>query len=152
MVMSLYEAAGERGHDSSTSMREAEFVAGTTAFRQAGALAEVADSGFVGATWAEVAAARGWHHGQATSALSHLHHKGLISRLDETRNRSGIYVLPEHVGDRPTVKQGRMYDSAALARDVPLPILQEALRLATMPPPNERTRSESGAGRTGNDG
>lgn len=144
--MTLYDAAGERGHPTSTSMREAEAVNGTTAFRQAAALGEVRQRGREGTTWKELADARGWHHGQATSALSTLHRRGLIVRLEETRERSGVYVLPEHAGDRPIVAQGRRYDAETLARDVPLETLREALRIATVPPPQERTGRDVQAG------
>lgn len=138
----LYEASGEAGHSTSTDMREAESANGTTAVRQAAALGEVRQRGREGVTWKELAEARGWHHGQASSALSHLHHRGMVVRLEETRGRCGVYVLPEFVEFRATVQQGRRYDALTLARDVPLDTLREALRIATEPSPNERTTGE----------
>jgi hypothetical protein len=149
--MSLYDAAGEAGHQTSTDMREAEATSGKAAHRQAGALAEVDDAEFHGATWAEVAKARGWHHGQASSALSTLHRRGLIARLEASRDGCGIYVTPEYVHGRPTVPQGRRFDALTLARDVPLETLREALRIAETPAPNERTTEEQRPleGRTG---
>lgn len=137
--MSIYEAAGEAGHSTSTTMTEAEETSGVAAHRQAGALAEVRMAGRSGATWREVAAERGWHHGQASGALTRLHRRGLILRLEETRDHCGVYVTPDYVGNRPTVAAGRHYDPLTLARDVPLETLREALRIAETPPPNERT-------------
>lgn len=132
----------EAGHPTSEDRAEREALDGTTAFRQAAALGEVRQAGHEGRTWKEVADARGWHHGQATSALSILHKRGLIVRLEETRNRCGVYVVPEQAGDRPTVAQGRRFDSQTLARDVPLAVLLEAVRIATAPPPHEPTRED----------
>lgn len=42
------------------------------------------------------------HHGTASGTLSILHRAGKIARLTETRNGARVYVLPEHVADRPT--------------------------------------------------
>lgn len=127
----------EAGHSTSEDRAVAEALDGTTAHRQAAALGQVRRSGRTGCTWKEVATAQVWHHGQATSALSNLHRRGLIVRLEETRKRCGVYVVPEFAGDRPTVAQGRRYDAQTLARDVPLAILQEAVRLANPSPPHE---------------
>jgi hypothetical protein len=55
----------------------------------------------------------GWHHGQASGALSDLHKAGLIARLVERRNRCSVYVLPEHVGGRATAAHGRNKPAAA---------------------------------------
>jgi hypothetical protein len=60
-----------------------------------------------GATWAELGRDLGLHHGQVTGSLSSMHKAGTISRLQERRGRSSIYVLPQYVGDRPTSRQGR---------------------------------------------
>ncbi len=128
-------AGGEAGHSTSTDRAEAEANNGKGAYRQAAALGEVSQSGFVGVTWKELADARGWHHGQCSSALSNLHRRGMIARLDEARHGCGVYVLPENVHGRETVAQGRRYDSQTLARDVPLAVLQEALRIALGPDP-----------------
>lgn len=140
----VYDGTGgaEAGHVTSTDRAERERANGMTAFRQAAAFGEVRGSGLYGVTWKELADARGWHHGQASGALSALHRRGMILRLEESRNRCGVYVLPEHVAGRATVEQGRRYDARTLARDVPLGVLREALRIAETPPPNERTTEE----------
>lgn len=128
-------AGGEAGHPTSTDRAETEANNGKGAYRQSAALGEVRRSGFVGSTWKELADARGWHHGQASSALSNLHRRGMVVRLDDVRQGCGVYVLPENVHGRETVAQGRRYDSQTLARDVPLAVLQEALRIALGPDP-----------------
>jgi len=130
-------AGGESGHSTSTDMAESEANSGKGAYRQAAALGEVSQSGFVGVTWKELGDARGWHHGQCSSALSNLHRRGMVLRLAESRHGCGVYVLPENVYDRETVSQGRRYDSQTLARDVPLAVLQEAVRILTAPAHHE---------------
>lgn len=54
-----------------------------------------------GMTWHDLAETTGWHHGQASSALTTLHKRGRIKRLHTTRDRCHVYVAPEFVGDRP---------------------------------------------------
>lgn len=54
-----------------------------------------------GLTWRELAAATSGHHGTASGVLSNLHKSGQVARLAERRNGCGVYVLVEHVGDRP---------------------------------------------------
>jgi hypothetical protein len=62
----------------------------------------------VGATWKDVAGRYDWHHGQASGALSTLHKEGRVARLaEERRTKCAVYVLPEHVGERPTAAHGR---------------------------------------------
>lgn len=40
------------------------------------------------------------HHGKVSSALTNLHKAGHLAALRERRTHCGVYVLPEHVGDR----------------------------------------------------
>lgn len=65
------------------------------------ALQAVRQAGRRGLTWRELAEREGWHHGQASSALSNLHRTGLAVRLSEARERCGVYVTPENIEDRP---------------------------------------------------
>jgi hypothetical protein len=67
----------------------------------------LAEAGPYGLTWAELARTYGWHHGQASAALSDAHKAGRIACLRDKRGLSHIYVLPEHVGDTPTRPYGR---------------------------------------------
>jgi hypothetical protein len=135
----LGTAGAEAGHPTSEDRAEQEATTGRAARRQMEALSAVDAAGWEGLTWYELAVATGWHHGQATSALSNLHRRGMLARLKESRQGSGIYVVPELVSDRETMKQGRRYSADTLARDVPLAVLREALRIATAVPPHERT-------------
>lgn len=60
-----------------------------------------------GLTVKEVREITGWHHGQASSALSVLHKEGKIARLKTRRDRCAVYVLPDHVSGRETAPHGR---------------------------------------------
>ena len=60
-----------------------------------------------GLTWRDLAAMHGMHHGQASSALSNLHRSGAAVRLQETRERCGVYVTPGNTRGRPTVAYRR---------------------------------------------
>ena len=64
---------------------------------------EVARSGFVGRTVAELRREfPQYHHGQISSALTNLHRAGKIVRLVQQRNRAKLYVTPSHVDGRKT--------------------------------------------------
>lgn len=73
-----------------------------------------------GLTWRELAEAMGWHHGQASGALSGLHRQGLVARLGSGYKRShcSAYVLPEYVNGRDTVPYGRHPLDPAYAQEV----------------------------------
>jgi len=73
---------------------------GLTSTRQRVATRLLQDAGTYGLTWTELGQKMNLHHGSASGLLSVLHKTGVIERLDETRNRSQIYVLPEYVNDR----------------------------------------------------
>lgn len=60
-----------------------------------------------GMTWRELGDACGWHHGQASGALSALHRAGRVARLREQRAGSGVYVLPNEVHGRDVATFGR---------------------------------------------
>ena len=139
----LSTGGAEAGHPTSEERAEREATTGRAAHRQRAALVWVLGSEEYGVTWSELSKSEGWHHGQATSALSNLHRRGLIARLKDSRWGSSVYVSPEFVGGRETEEQGRKYSATRLARDVPLNVLREALRIATEPSPDERT-SEPG--------
>lgn len=65
-------------------------------------LRAITGQGAIGATVAELRMGTFAHHGQVSSALTNLHRAGRLARLVERRGRCHVYVLPEHVGDRPT--------------------------------------------------
>lgn len=101
-------SSGWSGSDTSRDRAHAEDASGTTTERQRKVLLYLASRGIEGATWKDLATYYGWHHGQASGALSVLHKEGHIARLaDERRSRCAVYVLPEKVHGRATVTQGR---------------------------------------------
>ena len=100
--------SGWSGSETSRERAVREDGDGTTSERQHAVLALLGARERTGATWKEVAQVEGWHHGQASGALSTLHKVGRIARLaHERRDRCSVYVLPEHVNGRETVAQGR---------------------------------------------
>lgn len=80
---------------------------GTTAQRQTEVLSALRRHLHYGLTWKELADTYGWHHGNASGALSVLHKEGHIARLAEARGKCKVYVLPEYVGARDTEAHGR---------------------------------------------
>jgi hypothetical protein len=68
-----------------------------------------------GLTVADIREWTGWHHGQASSALSVLHKEGKIARLTERRDRCAVYVLPEYVDGRETAPHGRQKRALGLS-------------------------------------
>lgn len=100
-------SSGWSGSDTSHERAQAEDSGGTTTARQRLVLGYLGLNRGTGATWREVADRLGWHHGQASGALSVLHKAGLVARLTERRGRCAVYVLPEWVGGREVAAQGR---------------------------------------------
>src|SRR5689334_10992371 len=90
--------SGWSGSQTSRERAETEDRGGVTSERQRRVL-DLLSCAVNGYTWREIAEVTGWHHGQASGALSALHKTGHIARLaEERRNRCAVYVLPEHVG------------------------------------------------------
>lgn len=93
--------------------------------RRAQALETLFLSGPDGITWKELSLRYGWHHGSASGVLSALHKDGMIARLTDRRQGCYIYVLPNHVGVRPTRPHGTtnradlITDVAAFLRSLP---------------------------------
>jgi ribosomal protein S25 len=98
-------SSGHSGTDTSQARSEREDSDGTTAHAQEAALHEA--KRIRGITVKEL---RSWyklHHGQASSALSTLHKKGLLARLSQVRDGCKVYVVPEFVAGRETEPHGR---------------------------------------------
>ncbi|NDB58602.1 hypothetical protein EB001_09165 [bacterium] len=93
--------SGWSGSDTSKERAIREDKDGTTSLRQSQTLVHVRHQLERGLTWKELAEIQNWHHGQASGALSVLHKAGLISRLNERRNKCAVYVANEHVKGRP---------------------------------------------------
>ena len=94
------------GSDTSEARARTDDEDGTTTRRQRAVLTLLGAAGERGLTWAELADLGGWHHGQASGALSGLHKSGLVAMLTDRRQRSHVYVLPVHVEGRDTVAHG----------------------------------------------
>lgn len=98
--------SGWSGSDTSLARVIDDDTSGRTSQRQRAALDSLAQAGDIGLTWKELGDIHGWHHGTASGTLSVLHKVGRIARLTERRNRCKVYVLPDHVDDRPTEPHG----------------------------------------------
>lgn len=100
-------SSGWSGTDTSRKRAERDDSNGVTAQRQIDTMNVLERSELTGLTWQELAFHYGWHHGQASSALSVLHKTGHIVRLKETRDKCHVYVLPEWTMFRDTEEFGR---------------------------------------------
>ena len=102
--------SGWSGSDTSRDRALTEDSDGTTSKRQQRVLDYCEAAGAYGVTASELRAQFGWHHGQASGALSVLHKAGHLNRLKSPqtkRNRQAVYVLPEHVKGREIAPHGR---------------------------------------------
>lgn len=100
--------SGAMGSSASHERRDREDGDGTTTYRQDRVIEELRMAGVFGRTWKEIGEKFGWHHGQATGALSPLHKTGHIAALDgETRDGCSIYVHPDHIAGRPVRAPGQ---------------------------------------------
>src|SRR5688500_18800455 len=94
------DGSGNAGNASSQGRQEREDALGKTAVRQREAGGGIAGAMAAGMTTGEIEGLHGWHHGQSSSALTHLHRAGHIARLKEQRNGQEIYVCPDYVAGR----------------------------------------------------
>jgi hypothetical protein len=100
VVLPYAGSSGHSGSDTSAARAEHEDSTGVTGKRQRRAMYLLDARAARGMTWSEFASAERLHHGQASSVLSNLHKAGRIVRLNQTRFRSKVYVLPEWVKGR----------------------------------------------------
>lgn len=104
---------GTQGHSGTKTSREravSEVASGAAGARQTAVLSHLDHLGEYGITVKEVRERTGWHHGQASAALTNLHIAGKIVRLTEVRDRCMVYVMPNYVAGRtvsPYVPQRR---------------------------------------------
>lgn len=94
--------SGWSGSETSRERAVREDSDGTTTSRQKMVLAFARERGEQGITYPDVCARFDWHHGQASGALSVLHKEGHLARLNESRDRCAVYVLPANVAGRTT--------------------------------------------------
>lgn len=106
---------GSTGSGASHDRREREDEHGVSAYRQEQIIGALRAAGTTGLTWSELGTLMGWHHGQATGALSVLHKEREIEALDSRRKRSTIYVLREFIAGRPTRDPGTTRGNRILA-------------------------------------
>jgi hypothetical protein len=144
----MARTSGHSGSDTSAERAEREDANGTTRQRQARVLALLVTRGQRGATWQEVAAGLGLHHGQASGPLSNLHKAGRIERLAERRNRCAVYVLPEHVAGRETSaytpNSGRAVEVTSPAPTLPPAVLEALERVRAFVNGRSQVRQHSG--------
>lgn len=120
--------AGSSGSTASGEMAEREAADGTMADRQARILQALALAGPMGRTVVDLRDGGANHHGKTSSALTSLHKDGRIARLVEKRDRSSVYVLPEHVEGRAHVPPGGNKD--AVARHLSAPDVEFVARVS----------------------
>jgi len=105
-VLPYAGTSGYSGSDTSEARARRDDRSGKTKDRQHTVMTTLASAGRHGMTWKELATRHGWHHGQASGALSVLHKEKLICRLSERRERCKVYVTPGYVFDRQTEPHG----------------------------------------------
>ncbi len=115
-VLPYAGTSGWSGSESSRARAAADDSTGATAHRQSVVLRSLGAAGHAGLTWRELSGQTGWHHGQASGALSALHKSGRIARLREARGRCKVYVLPQFADGRPTEPHGHRRGAAEAER------------------------------------
>lgn len=110
--------SGHAGNDTSRERQERNDASGVTSLVQRAALGILANMQSEGLTAAEFEDSMGIGHGQASSALSHLHRAGKIKRVKMRRKRHEIYVLPECVNGREESPYRPRLKPAKPARDI----------------------------------
>lgn len=128
------DGSGWSGSATSHERQEREDALGKTAVRQREALRAIIRADGVGMTVGEIETMYGWHHGQSSSALTHLHRAGHVARLKERRNGQEVYILPDFVEGRelspynPRTPQGRRHP-----RDLSDAVVTQAMASAGIP-------------------
>lgn len=125
--------SGHAGNDTSRERQQHEDASGMTLSRQQAALAAVWTAQSEGVTVLEMERYLDVGHGQASSALSHLHRAGRITRLKDRRRKQEIYVAAEFVNGRkespynarPQRKHPKFHSDTTV---------MEAMRVAEIPP------------------
>jgi hypothetical protein len=87
--------SGHAGSEASLERALREVKSGANGARQRVVKALLRQRGAHGITVAELRTETGWHHGQASAALSNMHKGGDILRLKIKRGRCQVYVAPQ---------------------------------------------------------
>lgn len=93
--------SGWTGSDTSRERAERNDSDGTTKRRQDQVYEAVRAAADSGVTAYELCQHLNLPTNSVAPSLTNLHHEGCIARLKERRGRHEVYVLPDHVGDRP---------------------------------------------------
>ena len=101
-VLPYAGTSGWAGSSASEDRATRQDKDGTTSKRQQDVLNALDRHWRHGATWNELGAELGLHHGAISGVLSALHKQGYICRLTERRSRSQIYILAKYVNGRET--------------------------------------------------
>lgn len=104
-VQPVLPYAGSSGHSGTDTSAERAVDAdstGKTLDRQEALRGLLRDAQGYGITVKELREQTGWHHGVASSILTHLHIAGDTVRLVDKRDKCHIYVLPQYDAGRPT--------------------------------------------------
>ena len=88
--------AGWSGTDTSEARAIDNVKSGREKNYQIVTLKYLKSRGTDGATWKELAAVTGWHHGTTSGVLSVLHQSGAIVRAVKAPNRCKIYVHQDY--------------------------------------------------------
>ena len=121
MTEGLYPYAGSSGWSGSDTSRERaqhDDRQGITRDRHDKLMAYMPSRSPDGTTWFELADDLGWHHGEASGALTRAHRIGALLRTTDRRGtgkQSLVYVLPE-AGERSHTPY-RSRSAAKLARE-----------------------------------
>lgn len=122
MTEGLYPYRGTSGWSGSDTSRERarqDDRQGITRDRHEKLMAYMPARRWEGTTWFELADDLGWHHGEASGALTRAHRIGALLRTTDRRGKgkqSLVYVLPEYLGDRSHTPY-RSRSAAKLARE-----------------------------------
>jgi hypothetical protein len=92
--------SGHAGNATSRERQQIEDASGLTEGRQKMALNAVTAAGPDGLVVSELELILAVGHGQASSALSHLHRAQKVVRLRDRRNKQELYVVPDYVNGR----------------------------------------------------
>lgn len=122
--------SGYSGSATSRERQEREDGLGKTAYRQREALQAITQAGRDGMTVSEIEERYGWHHGQSSSALTHLHRADHVCRITERRNGQEIYILPMYLGEREPAPYNPRNRAIRHPRDYSDEAVREAMRIA----------------------
>lgn len=133
-VLGYGDTSGHSGGETSEERVRRDDASGATGARQRTVLELLAFWSYNGITVSELRQETGWHHGQASAALSNLHKAGLVARLTTRRSRCFVYVLPSEVGARDVEPYGTRVSGKPLLTELEQAQVSGARRAAEVNP------------------